>query len=306
MVLSQFCTDDAVNRLFDYSKCVVDQICSDEERPKKLKEIQYLIFAGMISYYGFGQIDNITMAFKRNKFFYTKEKMLDYLSKQKYISQESLSSMDKDTCAFFYQQYLYKKATNEYFSKGKIVVSDNNNTAVDDLIEYTVHEVNHAVNSIKKAITSVGNSFVTRTGVYSKNFSDSSKKNQLLEESFNVLQTAEIMDHILNFTNYKINDKEIKYVLDSINYAANKKRKGLGYFEITPIVRPLYENGKFNLILNKNRMDGEIDFISAEFDSKVGKGSFDNLGRQIDEYYRGSLLSGKKANVLIKEYVSKK
>lgn len=305
MVLSQFCTDDAVNQLFDYSKCVVDQICGCEERPKKLKEIQYLIFAGMISYYGFEQIDNITRAFKENQFFYTKEKMLDYLSKQN-ISQQTLSSIDNDTYAFFNQTFFYKKSTNEYFVKGKIVVSDDNNAAPDNLIEYTVHEINHAVNSVKKRITSVGNGFIIRTGVYSKDFRDGSRKNKLLEESFNVLQSAEIMDHILNFTNYKINDKEIKYVLDSINYAANKKRRGLGYAHVTSLVRPLYENSNFNIKLKKNRMDGEIKIISDDFDSIIGKGSFDRLGSQIDEFYYGTLVSGKKANVLIKEYVSRR
>ena len=241
MVLSQFCTDDAVNRLFDYSKCVVDQICSGEERPKKLKEIQYLIFAGMISYYGFGQIDNITMAFKKNKFFYTKEKMLDCLEKLGCVSRSTLDNLSDDTIAVFLNEHFYNNSTNTMFTEGKLVISDDMNYAPDELLEYVTHEVNHAVNSVKKDIVPFGKKYKTRKGLIISDYNSGEKRNVFMEEAVNTLQTEDIMDHILSFTEYKIEDPEIRYELDKLKYAVGKKHEHRGYPIISSIVKPLFE-----------------------------------------------------------------
>lgn len=312
MVLSQFCSDDAVNGLFNYSKKVVDQICVNDERPRELRTIQYLIFAGMISYYGFEHIKAITIAFRKNKFFYTKEAMADFLAQQKDISQETLDVLDKDdTCAYFYQNYFYKKLTNEYFSTGKIVVSDSSNFAPAELLEFTTHEVNHAVNSVVKGIVPIGNSFVTRMGIYSKDFRDRSRKNKNLEEAINVLQTAEIMDHILEFTNYNVSDSEIRYTLDGLRYAAGTKREGLGYTLTTPIIRPLYEDNYFNKMLKDKRMDGNVSVISREFDSKAGQGAFSALASCCDDIYSPKTSNSNyyadkvKAETIVRQYVKR-
>lgn len=305
MVVSQFISDEAVNGLLNYSKRIVDLICAHQERPCELRTLQYLIFAGMISYYGFEHIDAVTEAFKKNKFYYTKEKIADYLAKQKGISKDTLDILMQDnTCAYFYQNFFYRKSTGEYFSQGKIVVSDSKHYAPDKLLELTTHEVNHAVNAVCKAITPVGNSFISRMGVYTKDYRDNSFNKMILEESINTLQAAEIMEHILAFVDYRIDDPEIRYTLDSMRYAAGRKREGIGYIEATPVVRPLYENNRFNTILKRKRMDGNIRDISCEFDSKLGYGSFNTLATYFDGIYSSSSKTSKSnAERLVKQYV---
>ena len=283
--MSQFCSDQSVNALLNYSKIIVEQICGDYDRNKELKIIQYLIFAGMVSYYGFEHIDEISRAFRKNKFFYTKLPVADFLKEQN-VSDDVLNIISQDdTCAYFYQSYFYRRSTGKYFSEGKIVVSDNNEYAPDMLLEYTTHEVNHAVNSVIKNITPVGKSFISRIGMHEKDHRTKNIKNMLFEETVNVLQTAEIMDHILSFTDYEINDLEIKYMLDSIKYAAGFKRMGLGYYAVTPIIRPLYETSNFKYVLKERRMDGNVSFISSEFDAKAGKGTFDALSGYLDNVH---------------------
>lgn len=303
--MSQFMSDEAVNGLLNYSRCVVDQLCAHQERPRELRTMQYLIFAGMISYYGFDHIDAITEAFRKNKFYYTKERMADYLAKQNGISKDTLEVLSKnDTCAYFYRSFPYNKSTNEYFSEGKIVISDSSHYAPDKLLELITHEVNHAVNSVCKGIIPVGNSFISRMGVYTKDHRDNSLNKMILEESFNTLQAAEIMDHILAFVDYRIDDPEIRYTLDSIKYATGKKRQGIGYVQSTPIVRPLYENSKFNAVLKRKRIDGNIGDISNEFDSKLGYGSFNTLATYFDGIYSSSSGTNKaSAERLVKQYV---
>ena len=309
MVISQFCSDNAVNALLNYSKIIVEQICGNYERPKELKSIQYLIFAGMISYYGFEHIDEITKAFRKNKFFYTKLPVVDFLQGQN-VSNEVLDILSQDdTCAYFYQNYFYRKSTGKYFSEGKVVVSDAKKYAPDMLLEYTTHEVNHAVNSVMKDITPVGKSFISRIGMHEKDHRTKSTKNMMFEETVNVLQTAEIMDHILQFTNYKILDSEMRYTLDSIKYAADSKRMGLGYYSVTPIIRPLYEDDKFKCVLKERRIDGNVSAISSEFDAKAGKDAFDSLSSCLDNAYleRNKMFSFNvnkmNAERLVKQYV---
>ncbi len=308
MVVSQFCSDEAVNGLLNYGKRVVDQACCKYERPSELKTIQYLVFAGMVSYYGFEHIDEITKAFRDNKFYYTKKSVIDFM--QEHVgSKSALDCLTPDTMAYSYQNYFHNRTKNQYYAECMIVVSDQKQCAPDRLLENTTHEINHAVNSVVKKITPVGGSFKSRMGLYERDFRDGSRKNIMLEESFNTLQSAEIMDHILEFTNYRVDDPEIKYALDSIKYAAGKKRMGLGYVKVTPVVRPLYENSRFNGILRDRRLDGNIDVVRDEFDAKVGVGSFYRLDTLCGEVFRSSPgifnTSKSSADDLVKQYVKK-
>ena len=69
-----FTTDEAVNYILNASKMIVDEINKDKNCPKELKEIQYLIFAGMVAYYGYEYIElihNVTIPTQSLKLFTT-------------------------------------------------------------------------------------------------------------------------------------------------------------------------------------------------------------------------------------------
>lgn len=309
MVLSQFCSDAAVNSLFSYSKSVVDQLCRNYDRPKELRNMQYLIFAGMISYYGFEHIDVITEAYRKNQFIYTKDSLYDCLEKLGCVSKSTLDNISDDTIAVFLNEHFYNNSTNTMFTEGKLVISDDMNYAPDELLEYVTHEVNHAVNSVKKDIVPFGNKYKTRRGLHIVDYNTGRKDNKYMEEAVNTLQTEDIMDHILSFTEYKIEDPEIRYELDKLKYAVGKKHEHRGYPIISSIIRPLYENGKFNFVLKERRIDGNVSFINNEFDAKAGKDSFDALSRCIDRVQIGEdevkIASEAKAKSLVKSYVSR-
>ena len=48
-----FYSDESVNDLLQYSKSMVDDIASKKTKQNDFLVEQYLIFAGMIAYYGF-------------------------------------------------------------------------------------------------------------------------------------------------------------------------------------------------------------------------------------------------------------
>ena len=61
-----FQSEEMVNQVLDYSKILVDQVEREKGVHYSLKEKskQYLIFAGMLSYYG---LDNVTVIYEAFK-----------------------------------------------------------------------------------------------------------------------------------------------------------------------------------------------------------------------------------------------
>lgn len=306
MVVSQFCTDDSVNSLLKYSKCVVDNLCSSYERPKQLKQVQYLIFAGMISYYGFDHLDEITRTFKSTKFTWAGESSSDEFWEKKGANEYSRKiCSDDDVCASFFRNFFYNKNSKIYTCTGEVVMFDDANTSPDNLLEYTIHEVNHALNGLKRALTPKDGVFVSRIGLYRFDLSNGDRKGRYLEETINTLQAAEIMEHILEFTNYKIKDPEIKYYLDSMRYAANKRRMGLGYDDSLDIIRPLYENERYKIVTNNSRLSGFLDGSIQELERKAGFNSFDRLCESVDGIYldpKHAFKNAHEAKGIVKQY----
>ena len=83
------------------------------------------------------------------------------------------------------------------------------------------------------------------------------------------------MKEILNFSRFKVLDSGIGYVLSRIRTAAKYPRvEGYGYEFTTPIVKELYSNNKFKNLVVGSRLNGLINPIRVDFDSKVGEGCY--------------------------------
>lgn len=307
MVASQFCSDESVNSLLRYSKSVVDNICASQNRPKKLRNLQYLIFAGMVSYYGLEHIDEITRTFRSTKFTWAGGNSTEEFWDKKGIHEESKKiCADDDVCATFYREFFYNKKRNIYTCTGEVVMFDNADTSPDNLLEYTTHEVNHALNGLKRALTPKDGLFVSRLGLYRFDLSTGERKGRYFEETINTLQTAEIMDHILAFTDYRIADPELRYYLDSMKYAAGKKRMGLGYDESLNIIRPLYDNERYKLVANNSRLSGHLDGMIKELEKKSGTNAFSRLCECVDGIYldpKHAWKNEREAKSIVKQYV---
>lgn len=109
-------TNEAVNSLFEYSKRFVDQINTTKKFvcPKELREIQYLIFAGMISYYGFEHIQEIYDSFQKAGFHYSKKSIYDLISEFDKDAAETLKNNPNAMPKAFLNKIIYIDIT---FSK---------------------------------------------------------------------------------------------------------------------------------------------------------------------------------------------
>ena len=70
-----------------------------------------------------------------------------------------------------------------------------------DWLEIVIHEVNHIVNSVNSSLRVRGFDVIGRTGCALFSNKYAAKNGDIFEESINVLQTAEVMNHILVFYN---------------------------------------------------------------------------------------------------------
>lgn len=143
--------------------------------------------------------------------------------------------------------------------------------------------MNHVVNSIRYPICVRESKKVSRVGLAV--ICSQYREAMSLEESINVLQTTDILLHILNFTQYEVLDQEISQALDRIKHYYGKERESTGYEYTVPIVKPLYENKKFNYLLKEKRLNADIKDIRDDFDSKTEPGSFYKLANKFDEIY---------------------
>ena len=94
----------------------------------------------------------------------------------------------------------------------------------DRFLEKVVHEINHVVNSVNKPVVLYHGSKSFRIGMSVSEIGGERGFGRILEESVNVLQTADIMKEILNFSRFKVLDSGIGYVLCRIRTAAKYPR----------------------------------------------------------------------------------
>lgn len=280
-----FYTDEMANYILNYSKTLVEQAGRVKSYPKELKEIQYLIFAGMISYYGFEHINEIYNAFIKTNFVYSDEPILDILRKKSEIYKGSVNKLYicEATKAFLEHKFLTNRA-GKFFINRTIYLSDDKKCPLDTFLEYAIHEVNHVVNSVTNDICKRDGNVVFRMGLYVSGLRGTNVEEGLIfEESVNVLQSVEILDEILRFGDYNIEDDDIRRVIDKLKVASeNRYRKSSGYEHTVPIVRPLYESPTFKSMVKEKRLDGSIKEIREAFDLKTRPGAFYELTGALD------------------------
>ena len=267
-----FCTDENVNYILSYAKTLVDNMNKGRNVPRELKSIQYVVFAGLIAHYGFDHVDTIYKAFNSSNFVYTKDSF-ENITKNFKIS--GIKESDIGRVGSFVSLSAMPRLDGKMQINRTIYITDNTkDEAPDKFLEKVVHEINHVVNSVNEPIVLYQGVKSFRIGMSVSEIAGNRGFGRILEESFNVLQTADIMKEILKFTQYDIIDPEIKILLDKIKYAYGQPRNGYGYEFTTPIVRELYNNRKFRNLVVSSRLSGLIRPIRVDFDSKVGEGCY--------------------------------
>lgn len=281
-------TDKMVNDILNYSKDFINQIIQNKSGSEELKGVLYLVFAGLMSYYGTEYLNEIRTVFINSDFIYSRQSVYDVYEKFKYeqgIDRERVERLQKEDVKAFVKNSFLVYSPTQVKIKTDVYLFENKNISFDEFLEEAIHEINHQVNSVKGNIVRKNGLLFSRSGLSYSSLTGDNIINEakILEESINVLQTSEIMQHILAFCDYNIDDPEIRYLVDKLKSVKREGREDKGYNIVVPIIKPLYQVPEFNLILKKRRVSGEIKIIREEFDSKTTEGAFLQLADIFDK-----------------------
>ncbi len=267
-----FCSDIAVNNLFQYSKSMIDNIASKKCKQNAFLVEQYLIFAGMLAYYGFEHIDEIYKAFQNTGF-------VDNLGDVSYF----INDLDENCKCPTFCQVNIKSRGRQYFIDRNIhyFSRQNSDDSYSKFMERLVHEVNHCVNSSINPICKRDTKLLYRIGLSLASISNDDVESLALEEGINTLQTAEIMKCIVRFSQYNIDDPAISEALEKLKHV-KVRDLGLGYEIITPMLSPLYQNKNFYHLVREGRITGSIKEVREDFDSHVGEGAYFEFSKAVD------------------------
>lgn len=294
--------DEIINDNLKLSRMMVRQI-NHIKKEDGLEDLQTLVFAGLLTYYGQDKLNDIYMAFLRCHFIPVDGDFDKFLREKYRFHSATIGNIKKHCAGTFYDveahEFVNKKThKRRYEFDRRIYVQNDGNIDTDELIRSVVHQVNHVVNSIHNPVvatySSNGSGLSSRMGLSYERFNTRSSEGYALEESINKLQTDEIVDEILGYAYFELEDVRDKTMVAKAVDAASKKDQ-IVHDELTEMIRPLYENRSFNDVLVNNRVSGLLKAIEREFDSKTSEGAYSE--------FRG--LCDKVANPVISPIVNK-
>lgn len=274
-------TEQSANSFLESCKKYIDKINEGYEYPLEFREQQFLIFAGMLSYYGYEYLNELISTFKDTEFFYIE---IDYEDFKK-ENPDFVIDFAENPIALTRRAIALDLIPLRLISDNTIWLFVQNDYSPIDWLEIFAHEVNHVVNSINKSLKIKWFDVIGRTGCALFSNRLKSRNGLVFEESVNVLQTAEIMNHVLGFLNFSIHDDEIRGIFDKYRGYAGNKRTGIGYGFSVPYIRDLYEDPVFNEVLFFSRMNGDIKDLKDFFECKTYVGAYDNLLGAMDKFY---------------------
>ena len=305
--------DDSVNKCLDYSRKMVKQI-NHIKGSNDLEDLQTIVFAGMLTYYGEENLDNIYLAFLKCNFVLV-DKTIEKVIRDKYeLSQPVISKIVKHCPGTFYDveagEFVNKKTRKRSYKFDRtLYVQTDGSIGIDDLLQSVTHQMNHVINSIHNPVVSTvganGYGLASRMGVSFERFASRTSDGYGLESSINDLQAEEIMDEILGFSFFDVTDSGVKRILDEAIVEKDKKENGTSFSELTEIIRPLYQSLTFNPVLIKGRLNGRIRTIENEFDENTEVGAYSDFRLECDRLAdsRISPLVANESREKVKSYV---
>ena len=273
--------DERINDNLKLSRMLVKQV-NAVKKEDCLEDVQTLVFAGLLTYYGQERINDIYMAFLRCHFVPVSGDFEKFLRDKYKFNSAVIGNIQRHCKGTFYDveghEYINKKTRKRSYKFDRtIYVEDDGNVDVDDLIRSVVHQVNHVVNSINHPVVATSSSngygLSSRMGLSYEKFIGRTSEGYALEESINKLQTDEIVDEILKYSYFELADLKAKAIIDEA-VSLSSKKEGIVHDELTEMIRPLYENRSFNDVLVNNRVSGLLKAIEREFDSKTSEGAY--------------------------------
>lgn len=273
--------DEIINDNLKLSRMMVRQL-NHVKKEDCLEDLQTLVFAGLLTYYGQERLDDIYLAFLKCHFIPVSGDFDKFLRENYEFNSATIGNIKRHCMGTFYdveaREFVNKETRKRrYEFDRKIYVEDDGKIDCDDLIRSVVHQVNHVVNSIHNPVVATigsnGYGLSSRMGLSYERFNGRTSEGYALEESINKLQTDEIFDEILGYSFFELVDENAKKMVDDAMSSSSKKEKVV-HDELTELIRPLYENRSFNDVLVNNRVSGLLKAIEREFDSKTSVGAY--------------------------------
>ncbi len=259
-----------INSVLSVSKKLVDRL-GDGSRDD-FAVYKYLIFAGMIKYYGKEKIDDIYEVFKYISTVKVKGSIREMFDRFLCIEESILSELNENDPKIYLSPSMFDVDGDQR----NIYVSDKKTSNIDLLMGLAL-EYNKAMNSRKKRV--LGKS--VRCGV---RVTDERGKTEgkCFEEAVNLLQTDEIMANILGFGDYRIADEEIRCLLDQVK-CGGKITVSPELETVAEAVSEIYYDETFGPLLREKRLSGDIQTVEVEFDKKVGKNGYRKFMEACDD-----------------------
>lgn len=279
-------SDEKINSILNYSKRLVDSLSGGVD--DELMQYKYLIFAGMIHYYGREYIEEIYEAFKNTNLVCVNGEISDLFSKYLCVEESIIKEvLEMEPLAYLSPSVFADADGHIVTEKKNIYIADYSKRTRLELLQALIREYNKRVNSINNSISIKDNQNKRRIGLSFRG-TDGSVTGSILEGSINVLQSRDIMRSIFSFRDYNISDEDMRFFIEK--FSREEDTEVSEYDLLILLINPLYEDTEFRDILKQARITGKIDLISDLFDAKTQAGGFKALSDACDNIGIGSCL----------------
>lgn len=275
----------SLNTIINQVVYSIDHLLKEKEYPQELLNYLYLIVTGMITTYGDSFIEEI----------YDTLLETNILLKPPY-SGDVNSSLD------FYidptnNNYLYKNIDLEHsfsnlsFQYGMIF------TTIDDsfikTLEYMTYTLNTLLFHRKDKISWKDNLLLRLDTLTNRGCSFYDKKDSLktIEKVFLVLQSEDIIKHILSFQDIAITNSKFNKALHLLEGVSKDTYKMEGLDILVTLIRPIYEIDEMRSMINSQN---GISLFEKEINKILGKDAYIQLSSSIDTLYK--MIQGSQTN----------
>lgn len=294
--------DIMANRFVDKCYYLADSALKDKEIPDNMMSLFYTSFIGFVAYYGIDYVEPIYRSYKDTLFLFKSKDYIKNCDKKEIKYDQNLTLKAFNEIDFHIRKVGSKKVIVD--AKDSIVLEEEFD---DSTLICLVHELNHVINSKYKKINNLHAKNILRTGIVefsiNQETGDLERKNNLLNEAFNQLQTMEIVDEILLMCEYDIKNPFIRSCLDDLNSKKEEMDASKFYYDVSSFVSPIYHDKKFKNMYTENSLLGNIDLIDKNFITYTGSSIYE-FGELIEEIFceKPKKESLKKATSLVKKY----
>ncbi len=166
-------------------------------------------------------------------------------------------------------------------------------------LEMLVHEVRHALMGYYNTNTLLDeNTYYMRSGLQETFYSRNDKLKDgfttkrigiTLDEVINTYITENLINRIMTFKNYKIENNNLKSCLNSLKTShADGKYRALGYNSEVRLLYPLLLNEMFINLVNQHQFDGEISIVKNFIESNTDICNYEDFCKLLDKVYDGN------------------